>query len=80
MNTPASVNTRIKVRLIGFSRMGLFYLNKVLKARNIIIETDGNCLICPDKSKLRIKDEKVIIMKKVFYPLACFLAAGVLVS
>ena len=33
MNTPASVNTRIKVRLIGFSRMGLFYLNKVLKAR-----------------------------------------------
>jgi hypothetical protein len=56
MNTPASVNTRIKVRLIGFSRMGLFYLNKVLKARNIIIETDGNCLICPDKSKLRIKD------------------------
>ena len=52
MNTPASVNTRIKVRLIGFSRMGLFYLNKVLKARNIIIGTDGNCLICPDKSKL----------------------------
>ena len=35
MNTPASVNTRIKVRLIGFSRMGLFYLNKVLKARRI---------------------------------------------
>ncbi len=57
MNTPASVNTRIKVRLIGFSRMGLFYLNKVLKARNIIIGTDGNCLICrTDKSKLRIKD------------------------
>lgn len=37
MNTPASVNTRIKVRLIGFSRTGSFYLNKVLKVRNILI-------------------------------------------
>ena len=37
MNAPVSVNTRIKVSLIGFSRMGSSYLNKVLKARNILI-------------------------------------------